>query len=418
MSNFLSIATITAALCDSLQKTLDIDVPNALVRPARPAADGVTPQPTVNIYLFQVIPSAPLRNEELPYRRSDGSLAMRPRITVDLHYLFSFHGDDTLLEPQRMLGSVLRTLEAAPYLTRANIEGGIASGVFQGVINDSDLLATSEAIKFSLLPMSVDELSRLWGMFINTTYSVSVAYSAGAVALDAIEMPMPSLPVKERNVYAFPFRAPMVDLVDSAVAAGKPILSGQGIVLTGTNLRADVVQVQIDETDITPSPTRISGTRIELTAGEVGTLSAGIHRASVVQPYVIGTPPTPHAGAESNVAAFFVHPKITVDPPANVVGAGPQPRSADLTVHFVPDVEAGQKAVLMMNGISPGARSFSFRVDVSADVAQITFKPTGLDAGTYLVRVQVDGAESLLDEDADPMSATYGQWTGPKAVIP
>jgi hypothetical protein len=256
-------------------------------------------------------------------------------------------------------------------------------------------------------------------MFFDTTYSLSIAYSAGAVVVEADDTPSQALPVKERNVYAVPFRAPLIEKVQSAVDEDKPILSGEGLVLIGKRLMGDIVNVRIDDLDITPSMSRVTDQQVEVTAAEVGTLSAGVHRASVVQPYLIGTPPTPHAGTQSNAMPFLVHPQITVDPPANVTGAGPNPRSADITVHFVPDVEANQRVTLLLNGIAAGVRSFSFRQDPpSADVSQITFELEGLDAGSYLLRVQVDGADSLLVEDTDPMSPTYGQWTGPKVVIP
>jgi hypothetical protein len=39
-------------------------------------------------------------------------------------------------------------------------------------------------------------------------------------------------------------------------------------------------------------------------------------------------------------------------------------------------------------------------------------------AGEYLVRVQVDGAESPLVVDGDPTSPTFNQFLGPLVTIP
>jgi hypothetical protein len=45
----------------------------------------------------------------------------------------------------------------------------------------------------------------------------------------------------------------------------------------------------------------------------------------------MGTPPEPHGGVESNVAAFILRPTITAPVGvANVQGAGDAPRSAEI----------------------------------------------------------------------------------------
>ncbi|HET7273031.1 MAG TPA: hypothetical protein VFI90_18325, partial [Rubrobacter sp.] len=44
--------------------------------------------------------------------------------------------------------------------------------------------------------------------------------------------------------------------------------------------------------------------------------------------------------------------------------------------------------------------------------ASVTFPVSGLAAGKYLVRVRVDGAESLLETD------TSGEYTAPEVDIP
>ena len=55
-----------------------------------------------------------------------GNWRSRPQAALDLHYLLTFYGNEAQLEPQRLLGSVVRTLHARPVLTRQQIQQTIA----------------------------------------------------------------------------------------------------------------------------------------------------------------------------------------------------------------------------------------------------------------------------------------------------
>ena len=125
MSNFLAIANTTAAIVQLVQTAIGADVPGATVTTTRPELLDNPAGPTVNVFLYQVTPSSARRNEDLPTRRSNGTVVQRPQSALDLHYLFTFHGDDTQLEPQRLLGSVARTLEAQPALTATLITDAV-----------------------------------------------------------------------------------------------------------------------------------------------------------------------------------------------------------------------------------------------------------------------------------------------------
>ena len=102
MSNYLAIATVTAALQQVLQGAVENAVTGATVGFSRPEGTGAGQgAPLVNIYLYQVTPNAAYRNADLPTRHSDGTMVQKPQAALDLHYLFTFHGDDDKLEPQR-----------------------------------------------------------------------------------------------------------------------------------------------------------------------------------------------------------------------------------------------------------------------------------------------------------------------------
>jgi hypothetical protein len=71
----------------------------------------------------------------------------------------------------------------------------------------------------------------------------------------------------------------------------------------------------------------------------------------------------------------------------------------------VPPVEATQRATVYLNqvGVAPGVVPASYAIEAvpraagTPPVDDLDFALTGVLAGDYLVRVQVDGAESPLD---------------------
>ena len=197
MSNFLSIAAVTASLRRFLQGVVAADVSGATVTTVRPTESGAgLPQTGVNLFLYQVSPNPELRNLDLPTRRTDGSGIQRPAAAVDLHFLFSFYGDQSTLEPQRLLGSVVRTLHARPVLTREMIRDTVADPAF-GFLAGADLDTETELVRFVPLNFGLEELSQLWtGIFQKSEYALSVAYRASVVLLTADERPAPALPVR------------------------------------------------------------------------------------------------------------------------------------------------------------------------------------------------------------------------------
>jgi hypothetical protein len=159
-------------------------------------------------------------------------------------------------------------------------------------------------------------------------------------------------------------------------------------------------------------------------------LPAGVHTVQVaqMQQMGLGSPPPFHRGVESQAVPFVLCP--TISQPVTVVvtdGVGPgTPRKGRVTVTLTPPVGASQRVTLLLNELlppppppsprPPNAYRFSLPpnqpgVVYPTNTLQIGF--SGVLPATYLVRVQVDGAESPLTVD----QAT-GRYIDPKAVIP
>jgi hypothetical protein len=408
LSNFLAIATVTAALNVALSEALaDMDLGSPTVTTARPDTNGHMPTTGVNIFLYQVIPNAAFRNFDLPTRRSSGEPIQRPQAALDLNYLLSCYGDETKLEPQRVLGGVVRALHTQPILSRDLIRSTIARSDF-GFLATSDLADAIELVKFTPLPLSLEDLSKLWSVFLQTPYSLSVAYQATMVLIESdVSTPTP-MPVRERNIYVNPMRRPIIDSVNAT--DGAVIVPTSTLRVKGYRLLSESTKVLISTIDATANIQNATDTEITLTLP--GTLRAGVQGLQLIQPAMMGTPEVEHVGVQSNLVAFVLHPKIN----SITVGA------AEVTIKLTPSVARSQSANLLLNEFDPPdtRAPHTFNIDWpnnlpadQEDTNTLVFPIGGVTAGVYLVRVQVDGADSPL-QFADKDNPVY---TDPKVTI-
>lgn len=403
MSNFLAIATVTEALRQLLDEVVKEDVSGAIATAVRPASNGnELAEVGVNVYLYQASPNTSWRNEDLPSRREDGTAIQRPRAALDLHYLLTFYGDEKRLEPQRVMGSVVQLLHMQPILSRQQIQKAVQSVDYLG---DSDLGEEMEQVKFTPVPLSVEELYNLWSGFFQTPYALSVAYQGSVIFIEGKVPIQKPLPVRGRNLYAATFRLPVIEQVISEEGADRPIVAGTTLVVRGRNLLGDVTTVVIEGEEIAPSDI------LELRNQEIKfrlpspPRKAGLLGLNVIHKRMMGSPPTPHQGDKSNLAAFVLRPEISVD-------------ESRMVVHVNPAVEKDQRLVLHLNEIPPGtsqtlplrARSF-LMPSRNAAISEIPIPIDDLATGDYLVRVEVDSAESVLYVDE------AGIYIGPKVSI-
>ncbi|HEY4386522.1 MAG TPA: DUF4255 domain-containing protein [Ktedonobacteraceae bacterium] len=186
MSNYLAIATVTVALRDILQDVALTAVPGAVVTTQRPEDINNAGQDKagINLYLYQVTPNPDWMNNDLPMRDAVGRLLQRPQTALNLDYLLSFHGAELEMEPQRLLGSTVVRLHAQPFLPLVAIQDTIQHTSY---LAQSDLFNQSERVKFSPLNFNLEELSKLWSVFFQIPYRLSVAYRASVVLLEEQE---------------------------------------------------------------------------------------------------------------------------------------------------------------------------------------------------------------------------------------
>jgi hypothetical protein len=414
MSNQLAVAAVTATLRRMIQGAFDTDVPGipgAVVAHVKPSAPPTElPATGANVILYQVTPNLHGRNQDLATRAPDGSILQRPRAALDLHYLISFYGDDTRLEPHILLASTVRTLHANPVLERAAIEAMLLDPTFSFLVG-SDLADAPDLVRLTPGALSLEETSKLWSIFFQTPYVLSISYIASMVFLDAnVEARSAPLPVRlPALVTAQPLKIPhIVDVLSRATpldpaVAGQPILAGYQLVLAGRELQGTITRARVDDIDV--APVSVSDTQVELALS--ATLRAGPHLASVVHQVPLGLPPVPHAGISSNSVPFLLCPTIT----ASQVGP------ALVRVTFAPKIGQHQRVVLLLNEVvPPGTTPRAFRFDAPAPAVPETdtldIPVPGTAGATFLVRVEVDGAQSPLH-----FNAALGRYDLPTVAI-
>jgi hypothetical protein len=412
MSNPLAVAMATSALVRLIGEAVAAagpgGVPNATVTTVRPdllSTDGDARG--VNVFLYRVSGNGHWMHADLPTRRADGTVLARPQQALDLHYLLTFSGDEADLEPQRLLGLAVSTLTGRPVLDRPLVRDAIARALADDPTTwqqFSDLADQVDTVRLHLHPLDLEELSKLWSTFFQVPYRLSVAYSATVVLLDHPLTPQPALPVRTRALAVAPLAVPAVTRVVADSAPTDPVEVGTLVRIEGRRLAGpDPVRVQFGAIELPVPPDQLTDT-------------------SLVVPVPPGVPAgvlgvqVRHQRAESVAAPLLVRPRVA-GPVTAVAGDG----RVEVTVPVEPPVGRGQRVQLLLAEHPPPTdrlpRAYAVPAPPAdpagpAESAQVVVPVRDAVPGDYLVRVQVDGAQSVLATGPD------GAYTGPLVSLP
>ena len=401
MSSTLAIAAATATLRNLLLTEvtlLDASLADLEVttQPLDLARKGVS-NAQLNLFLYQTVLNGAWRNQPMPGRVRPGERGAPP-LALNLHYLVTAYGrggaDDEAIS-HRVLGGAMSVLHDHPQLERGEI--AIA-------LPNNDLGDQFERVKITPLPISIEELSKLWTVF-QTNYRVSAAYEVTVILIDSHAPVKAALPVLKRGEE---------DRGPAASASLPPLLRsvlpprsqsaarlGEDIVLTG-------------ERFVGPITVRFSSFRlknpVELAAQTVSGAEISVHipdqaeDASALSRWVPGfytvtLAAGPLSPANSEVA-FALAPRITVNP------LQAAPGTVVLTITCAPRIEPKQEVLLLFGEQPVDPKS----VNTPADTTQpttLTFSIPAVAPGHYVARLRVDGVDSIpvLYAGTPPMPA-------------
>lgn len=404
MSNYLAVATVTGALNYRLSHVVEAAVPGAEVTNLRPNAPAGLPTTGVNIFLYQVTPNLAQRNSDLPTRKSDGTLVKRPTIALDLHYMLSFYGDDSKWQPQILLGSVARSMHEEPSLGSATITAmlGDASQIYEPLAL-TNLADAPDPVRFTPTALTFEEMSKLWGIFYQIPYVLSVAYVASVVLIEADERPRTALPVRSFQVGAIPLETPVLYAAVSSSNPVLPLSQTDQLILTGVALTGGTSQTVLIDGAPTTAPT---ATPERYVVDLPATITPGVHTVQLLEQ--VQVTPSYSSVVESNSKTFAVAPSISS--PSSNTTTSPTSIEVDVTATVAPPVGPRQRVQIALVGMAPNSASYLLEAQISSpNTIQATVTAPGavspIDAGTYLIRVIVDGVPSALGPDSGPYSS-------------
>jgi len=419
MSTALAIGAVTAVLKALLENTLAAQtsipavnvtaLPPDRIVPANPANN--TDDDLLNLFLYQVTPNASWRNAAFPSRDAKGDRLTNPPLAVNLHYFVTAYGQKPF-NAEIILGYAMLALHEASVLTREQIKKSLATAL-PVELAKSGLAEQIEQIKVTHETLNSEEISKLWSA-TTAHYRPTAAYQISVVLMESTQSTKGALPVRSIGTYSVPSGPPLIESVQAAAGPRVPIVAGTALQILGQNLKSSRVQVRIQNLVMLPQPSLddLSDGRIvyQLPAVLPAGVFAGIKALYVEHLYDLSEPPIPHQGNVSNIQPFMLRPKIVATPQGvvNTVVDGVDLREGTLKIDFIPDVGRDQTVVVMLNEFNPPssrpARAYSFNAppengitlpgQTSTSTVPVPFK--SVIAGFYLLRVRVDGAESVL----------------------
>lgn len=395
MGDYTTVAAVSRAIAHVLESALDRrgmrgEYKVTIASPHQASADRNHGK-SVNLFLYHVRPTPSLRNNDLPVFEN-GRLVNVPTIGLDLYYLLSFYGTKPNdLESERLLGLAVTALNAHPLLTQADF--------YASAEPDRAELGVLDTVAVTPMTLTIEEMQRLWSMFPNVPYTLSMSYCASAALLVGDEIAAPPLPVASVRPVTTATPPPVITGLARADGASLPISFKSRLRISGEHLAASHVAVEIAGVRIPVPRGSVSDAAIELELDDPR-LRAGQQSLSVLHldpktapvdqaRVLVATAPlefdiTPLLQS-AVVSAIEAQPDATLHHPIKYRG------KLDLVVEPMP--KTGQRAGVILQ--RPGHEAYSFAAQLER--GQLVADFHGVYSGRYLIRIEIDGASSLLE---------------------
>jgi hypothetical protein len=394
MSNALAIAAVTEVLRSRIESWLISQDANAALGGANADVTAVAPDTVeltgpnatarLNLFLYQVTANPGWRNVDLATRNARGDRVASPPLALDLHYLLTAYGPQSL-QQEVLLGYGMQLLHEAPVLGREEIEDRLPAA-----LEPSNLGRQVEQIRITPAAIGSEELSKLWSA-LQARYRPSAAYQVSVVLIEAPVTGGPALPVLSRGLRVAPDTQPALPAITAVrPPASQPgatlgdTVTIEGHYLDGANRAVRVENGQLGiERELAALPGAESGRLRVLLPNLPADLPAGIYalRALVQRPGEAQR-------RASNVLTLAILPTIATALPLNV--ARDVAGTAVVNLACTPQVRPHQRVSLIL-----GAREV-LADPINAPTAALTFRVEDAPVGSHLARLRVDGLDSLI----------------------
>jgi hypothetical protein len=387
MSNAQAIAAVTATLQSILGKEVAADPNlNDTTVTALPLdkARGTNTANQLNLFLYQVLPNAAWRNMDNPQTVKPGETGMSP-LALDLRYLITAFGrENDTSQPfdHHLLGKAMSVLYDHALLGPDEIALAFAG---------SNLERQPDRVRITLQPLSLDDISKLW-MGFATQYRVSVGYDVSVALIDSTQAVRTPLPVLHRGPVGKGFAAtasliPVIPVLTSITPPNQQPSAklGDTLTLIGNYLDGTNINVIFNH-PLWTAPLKVA----PATGGTSGQLTVVIPAAPTVWPagfYTVAVQvqrPGETFLRTTNQLSLSVAPTFTISPQSAPAG------TITYTLTCNPQIWPQQQASLLLGDQDIPAAA------ITAQTPTLTFTATNTVAGSYYVRLRVDGVDSLL----------------------
>ena len=172
--HFETLKDVSRTLVELLKANLtDVQDDIALASPKNPGTNLLT------LFLYKVTENPDLKNaDRLVVPRPDGRVTeRRAPMSLDAYYLLTAHAGEPAnhLEAHRALSRALRVF----------YDPGILQGSLLRADDPSTGLTAESILRVTLNPMTMEDMTRIWSVFPDTPYEISVSYLVTPVAIDS-----------------------------------------------------------------------------------------------------------------------------------------------------------------------------------------------------------------------------------------
>ncbi|MBW4644934.1 MAG: DUF4255 domain-containing protein [Goleter apudmare HA4340-LM2] len=386
MSNSVAIAAVTATMRNLIAQAIAEELGSGVVttQPPDKARENSDNGNQINIFLYQVLPNAALRNRDLPPRVKPGEIGQAP-LALNLYYLLTAYGkdnDDVL--GHRLLGKAMQVLHDYPVLDPALIKN---------TLGESDLQNQIEKVRLTLQPMSVEDISKLWTTF-QTQYRISAAYEASVVLIDSglrVKSPLPVLTrgPGDYGVFAQPDLIPPFPTLETLQIPNQQPSArlGETITLEGHHLDSeDGRAIAFLQNPRLSNPIEIE-----------------IQQQTKYKEITFQLPNQP-----ADIPAGFYTIKVKLlrngkEQITNTLPLSVAPQLQDITLSdrtlnlsFTPQVWREQSVALLLSDRQILPQLDADASELPEKTNTLVFDLTKIPVGDYFVRLRIDGVDSLL----------------------
>lgn len=445
MSSAFAIAAVSLVLKDLLNDglinhDLSADLGHVAVTSLPPemvVVNKAEESNQLNLFLYQVTPNSGWRNAELPSYTSSGERVSNPPLALDLHYLLTAYSSQEL-HSEILLGYAMQLFHETPILTRTAIRASLQPALPAGVslppgfanLSVSDLAEQLETIKICPQYLSIDEMSKVWSA-IQKPYRPTMAYQVSVVLIQNTQPVRSPLPVltrgrDDRGVNVQPYLIPPYPTIEKIDLPRRQISALPGDILTITGhhftedpegpLNVNKMTVRLVHPrlaapiDLNVSPNNYTNTQITVSLPEQeNQCPAGVCTLSTLSQDASGEI------RSSNEFSLSIAPSIqtisnqtlqmTDTPVVQLQRAHPDAVLGDLFLELTctPQVLPEQRVALILGTQVIPAEPRTQRTNALKFIAR------NASAGTFRLRLRVDGVDSLLIDRSDERRPTFDE---------